>query len=661
MPSNKFIDSNKSEILRNWLANVDLSDANISSVEQQIMIALQKSISNNLWHPQLINPFSDPINLDELLGDFILGSNGQITYNAKRLDSIFEVLSDVNNTLKSDLDTLDKVVLEATDQVNKFNLALPLQNIQYFWINDNFNNNLFVDPKKSTVLVDTDYSQVTLATGTLDVITDYKFSIDHGATNGIPGANLIVVDPGQNGTASLEPIPILEATNTRTLTSLSDSDPTTWFEIERNFILPTQKVIMEGRAYTYSQAGQPQDIKAITNNLDWKAIIKWDDGLVQDGGDGNGLPIAEFVDASTIKDNIVAMKLVATFQNSVPLTAIKILPFVRSDASPINIDLISVLIDNIWVDIAKDVVLGSNVATTKLANSILNRTGTSNVGSIYTIPTSRPITAISFSLSSKPYTPQYGFGHIFQDVLTAYRTERNYIFFNSVDHWTAWGRIAFNTTAPTLTVENGGPKIIGAITGAANAANSIISGVQSLVPNAAKTSVLGSALGSIGTWLGAAAPYIGGILALNALVGGIFHVDKSATVTDSRRGYDIFTGMRSAIAIRDISFIRSEYVSNSTLYSVKRSFPANVTKVALFVDEKIPESWGSGQWISYYVSEDGNNWVPIKKLVDNSFTNAYVPKAPIRDIYFRADFVGNPSDPFTTPELNNYTLQGLPA
>lgn len=700
----KFTQENKAENIRRWLATIDLQSADILQTERDIYTALVKSNKKKYWLSTPIAPLAEPVDLNALVGDLLTDANEEIRYQASRLDDFYSWLSETNNVLKSEIETVEKAVTQATDDIQEITLVIGDENINFYWVSDSFNNNSFVDPV-STTLIDTDYGMATLGPQELQAIVGFTPTIDREVTNGIPGANLYIVNPGKRGLVNQEPQPILETTDTRNFGSIFDADPSTWFEVERNFIPPKQKMKMEfGRAFSYSESGEEKVVKEVTWNYDWKAIVSWPDGWQEGGPDGKGIELAEFRDLDL--ENPVATNALVNPDNSyqkdpttrlafnlvldIPtsLSAIKLLPFTREDSSPITVETLEVVADGNTIAVTKDVELGTNRSTTRLQREILRRTGVQLVGSVFSIPTDRDISSIRVVLSSSPTPVKNNFAHIFKDVLTEYRTERNHVLWRSVNTWRDWGRVPYSTDVPKVTSSSSRPAIVGTLMGAAGAAYSLgkifndiqgpkttnaianalssssngsVFGVLSTVAQATQVARIGGTLGAVGSWLGKAVPILGAILALDQLVGGFFSIDKSSNVLEGRVGYDIFKGSRSAVGLRDLTLVKTTYSPESILQSIKREFPGLVSKVGLFVDEYIPEHWGTGDWITYFVSVDGTTWTTIPKLTDSTLDKSLVLTTPTKTIFFKAILKGNTSDIYHSPALRHYSLQGLPS
>jgi hypothetical protein len=122
-------------------------------------------------------------------------------------------------------------------------------------------------------------------------------------------------------------------------------------------------------------------------------------------------------------------------------------------------------------------------------------------------------------------------------------------------------------------------------------------------------------------------------------------------------GYDIFDGYRSNIAIRDISIRKIEYSESSEFYSTKRIFPRAVTKIGLIVDATVPPQWKQGDWITYYLSVDGNNWQKVTPLSSTNIENSLTLSTATDTVYYRFSIIKDSNDKTNTPKVNNIAIQ----
>lgn len=681
------MNNNEISALRRWLGTVNFRSADVQSVEQQIYVALHRSHRKKRWSSQNIAPFSEVIDLDALVGELLNGAHEEIRFQASRVDTVYNLLNSANNEIKARLETVEKLTTEASSTIQDLFLVEGSGNSDFVWISDSFNSSVFTDPN-STIQVDSDYGAVTLQPETMEVLGNYTFALDKEVTKGLPGCNLLVLDSSFSGSSEKEPTAVLEALDTRSFANVFDGDPTTWFEIERNFISPKQRVTLNGRAWKTSEVGKEEDVLKITNSLDWKAYVQWGEGAEVDQGlDGGGIYLAEFVDLgkelqgpTDPKKYAARLAFEITLLEPQPISILKISPLKReTQTEGIQVESIRVLADGEWIDVAADIELGTNKSTTRLQRDLLRRTGFQEVGSLFSIPTDRNIQSIRIVLYSNPEIAPRGLGHIFRDFLHQHRSERNHGLWRSVDKWKEWARDPINKTPPTLvslfnpqTKLSGAAVVQGLQTGTAvgqvttkGTQPSRITATDYLTGQAAIKTVSAGAKALSGmafgaTWLAKAVPVLGATIFLGDLVGKLFSYSHSDEIIDGRQGYDIFRGWRAGIGIRELDLMRMTYKSEGTFYSKKRSFSKPVSRIGLFVDEGIPEGWEPGDWLSYYISLDGTTWVPLPKLTETTLERAYVPPSPVTDVYFRCDIKGNPRDVFRSPALYHYTLSGLP-
>ena len=609
---------NQAQQAKNHFSQIDLGSADINAIETGIYNALTATLANTRWSAYPIAPLASPVNLSDLFGDMFTGSQQEMLYHAQRIDNVYSNLVNINNVLKSRLSGVESVLTSASESIQALGSQTINQAQAYFWVSDNFSSTSKINTTETTALIDTDYGQASLnATGTTRV-TNLSVSVDYINTNGIPGCNLEVLDSISSSDPGKPPQVTLNTANTVNLSNMFDGDPTTWFEVERNFIPPVQNMTMQNRAWI-SGNGLPENVISVTRNLDWLVTITWPN-YINSGPKGLGVPIAEFLDANkTVKDTSVNFVFTITLAEPKQLSFINILPYSRNGET-ITLSSMQILVGTQWFTIASNTALGTNANTTVLQSTILNQIGTQAVGSLYPIPTTQPVSQVKISLKSTPVAAPFGLAHTFQDEEQSYRTQRNYLFFNTVDKWTAWGRIPISTNPINISTNK--------------------------VPSFPGESLLTGGLSDV----------------LNAVIpGGLFGTQHSQTVIADVKGYDIFNGSRAAIGIRDIGLSLIQYGTQATLQSTELKFSGNVTNIGLVAAQTIPESWGSGNWIEYYISEDSSTWTQLHPLTDTTIQNTYVTSRPLDTCYFKAVFNGNTSDVNHSAILSNYALFGVPA
>jgi hypothetical protein len=704
----RFLQDAQVEDIRKWITYVDLSTVNVLEIEQQLYQVLAKSQGHQIWRPQPIAPLSEPSNLQELVGDHLNGAQQEIFYQTQRTDNIYRWVNETNNSLTIQLESAEKLTTEASNAIQDIVVVASQDHQFFYWISETFNNTQFIDPLNTQALLDTDHGLVALSPEKVENVQDVTLEILHDETKGIPGCNLLIIDRGNAGGPEKEPEPILERSSNTDFGNVLDADPNTWFEIERNFIPPKQKLSRFGRAFVQNTAGQEMDVVQVTADLDWRAYVQWwDTQNVDSGADGKGVQLAEFksIEDSTITqnnlsytqtggyDNRSCLAFSIKYNNPQPLSYVSIVPYMRS-GQKLKVDSITAYAQDLAINIAQNVEASPTSNTLTLLNQdILRRTGAQTVGGLYAIPTNRDITKIEVRLSGDPYKAPYGLGHPFQEQLEATRHEQRVVFFSIVSHEETWSRIALNQTPRQIIADFSAPKLFGSLPqdlfsllglgdnlfgqlrtiqnttqqvggGIADLLNSIgqTKAATDVLKGAGKAGgALGGLLGGLGGFLGKALPVVGGILAIGDVVSTLFGSHTDSAVIETRKGTDIFDGWRSSVGLRSLATLRIKFASVSQVQSVQRQFQGPVKKIGLFAEELIPVGWGPGDWISYFISVDGQNWTQVSKTTDATLDGGIVLEQPTDLIYFKIILRGNSSDPFTSPQCKHIALQGLPA
>jgi len=432
----RFFEDAKVENAKRWFGEIDLTNADISQVEDSINEALVRSKNRPQWQPEPIAPYAEPINLDELIGDHFRGAYDELAYQADRTTNIYTAINQTNNVWKAELEGVEKAITEASDALQSITFAVTDDPKKYYWLSDTFNSSTFID-SKSTVLVDTDYGNCTLP------ITSFKninFNATVDTTQAIsdqilPGAPLLIlgVTYGTHGTAKgkkqmkadyldasiadsgRDPQVTLEGADTINLASLNDADPSSWFEVEKNWIPKNQPVVNQGVSWVYNTSGTKKNIleQGVTKGLDWEIYTQWPNST-----ECNKVSLATFeedVQTGTSLNKAICLNIIITPETPVALSMLDIKPFIRynvsKEAPEITIDSIIAVSENNEIEIAKGVKLGSNTSATKMEAEVLRRTGYQTTGSVFFMPTDRLISSIKIKLSSNAVTVDKGLAH----------------------------------------------------------------------------------------------------------------------------------------------------------------------------------------------------------------------------------------------------------
>jgi len=676
----------ENEILKDWLNRVDTTGADLPEIERNLSVTLAKGAANRGdWAPAPIAPLAEPTDLDAMTGDLARFYAGKIRSTAVHTDTLFDRLVELNNVLASEMESANKALTEASDDVQVVTSMTQDQISQYVWVAESFNNNLNIDTTRTTALIDTDYGQVSLPPQEFANIQDYGVEIPSSSIVGIPGCNLLVLDLTSPGSAEKGPEPTLEKADTTNISTMFDNNSQTWFEMERNFIPKVQPLRRAGRSLVYELGGKPENVLEETKNYDWRATVVLPDGSTKTGSDGKGELIAEFIedtDPSGLEKNDTQVTIKFNLTTPQPLSEIRINPYLRPGQGDLVIEQIDVVTQGTNIVVAKN--KKANIETTSLRTlekEVLRRTGSQTVGSMFEVPTDRDINQIIVKLRGKT-VPVKGLAHPFAEEEVETKTTRRFLFIPSKSTKTEWNRKPISESGKVIGSNSSTSNILGALSpilqsimGGSSSALSTISSVGSLVSSIASTpkalnlgskdvaglgKILGG-LGKVGSVISSVVPIVGAVLSIGDLANAAFGTSRTSQVIGQASGYDIFKGFRSCISIRDIGLLRVVYAPAAEIVTKKLVFPRRVTKIGLIVDHSIPADWAQGDWVKYYLSLDGVEWKPVLPLSDTTLENSLTLDKPADAVYVKAVLLGSSDDLHRSPKINNIVLQGLPA
>ena len=595
--------------------------------------------------------------------------NDVLAKAAQNIDQSYTYLKEINNQTESKMESLTTAI----DSL-KANLASTLVTdfgAQALIVSDTFKNTTQIDETNSSGLIDTTNGEVSLAYSKYEQITNYVKTIDQTLTQGNPGCYSEIANLNYNQGSTKAPLVSMFPTS-NDFSAIDDGSTTTWFELERVFIPPTQKVTQLERSYVSSEIGVIQDVDKITQDFDWKIKISWN------GTDFVDTALGDFTDPDNTTDSLNA-KLVFSLDLDTPtnLSFITLKPLFKNN-NQIILDKLEVYTNNRWVTLQSDIDLGLKNGINKY---LVNESTLEGYTTQITVDS--PIEKIKVYFTGGLYQTQYGIAHKFKDVYSKHRTERNNGLWRSADTWEQWGRVAVDSTVPAYTVTNQRNGLVGSIInigstiiGANNAINASktktsggVLGTVAKIGSAASlgaSGVLGSglqkilgsgAVAQLGTVASAIAPYVIGLQLLDQVVGGLFSVNKTVTTLDSQLGWDVFKAYKSSVCIKELILGRITYEDSSTITSLPLYFKKPVTRVALYVDEEIPNNWPQSQYTTYSVSTDGQTWYEISRL--STLSNGYVEFPSTQQIYYKIDFKKYSEDNYRTPKVKNIVIQGL--
>jgi len=103
---------------------------------------------------------------------------------------------------------------------------------------------------------------------------------------------------------------------------------------------------------------------------------------------------------------------------------------------------------------------------------------------------------------------------------------------------------------------------------------------------------------------------------------GVARVGSADTTED----WDIFTGERYSIGIREIRLLRREFEARASAEFGPFDFDQPASYLSITSTVTIPEQFGSGDWIKLYVSSDGITWSAVVEgtIIDFPYRRAYL-------------------------------------
>ena len=647
------------------LDSIDLTNGDFYKLQSDLTQAYYNQFKVTDSQLDLIPKTAELGSVSEFLYPSLDKINQVLSKSTKRLDESYSALAKLNNQTSSKIESV-------TTLLNKFkiNLASSIATdfgVEGLIVSDNFKTDALININQSTGLLDTSEGVLSLPITFYSTVDNLKLVVDRDLTKGNPGSYSEISNLDFSRGVSKQPL-VSYYPISKDISGLADAQANTWFELERVFVPPTQKVTQIERAYIASEVGIVQNVKKITQDFDWKISVSWD------GETSEEKELVEFIDPDFTKQSLNT-ELVMSLQLAVPtkLSFINIKPLFKQ-SNQILLRKLEVLTNNKWVTVQTDIDLSSTNGLNKLLVA-----GLTSDGYTTQVPLDTEVQEVKFHFIGGVYLTKFGIAHSFKDVYNERRTERNHGLWRTADTWQEWGRVPVSSFVPKFTSESQPNKLVGTlinvgstITGANGAINSLAGNKSGLVgkgiPTAQGTAIFGSktqqaivgssALNSLNTLASTISPYVVGLQALDQIVGGLFQVDKSVTLLDTKTGYDVFKAYKSSVTLREIILGNINYGDKAIFISKPLMFVKPVTRVALFPEEDIPSSWPEGNYTSYSVSNDGLNWIPISK--NSTLSDGYVEfTEPTKQVFYRAEIVGFTEDTHTSVKIKNIVIQGL--
>lgn len=663
MPFSDLFLQDRSDVLRKWLESVDITEADVFAMERFIQKALLESEEPIVWeYMPKIGKLAEPVNLNNLVGDLLNGAYQEVRYLAGRIDRVYSYANAYSNILKLGVENLETTSTELLSKTKRVLTSISVNSVKSYWIGESFNNTVNVDLQKTIAFVDTDAGVLTLPPETLRAVTPIRVEVLGLKNKELPGVNMLPMSVDMKSPDSEPTVNLYGDQFGKNINAVIDSDPVSALVVERNYVRANQKVSQRGRAYVYDPAGEEKSVQDITKGFDWDVTVSWPDGLKYD------TKLAEFV-TSTNPSSVepISLKIRVVFEESSNISFIRIIPEVEP-GSEIRIQrVVAQTVSGDSLEIAREVradARGLKTYNSVRTNDFLSSVGESTKGWFLPIPFSKDVTSVDINLESPAREVQY-LAHPFKEVQKKIRTERRTFGIRSVKKRYVWNREPLDSQPKQLkSSESFGfindVKSLGANAFSASAAASAASKAIGSVFTGGSGPAVAGKLASLGKFLGTVGNI--SILATAAAQIGkaLFGTKKTIEVVDSRVGYDLFTGYRACIKIRDISGYTVTYKSFGEYYSTKLTFPTAVNTFGFFSEVQVPESWGGVEnWVSFYISFDGENFTQVPSRLDALSPEAIKSDSPVRDVWVKIVLSGNSADPYHSPTVTNFAVQGV--
>ena len=644
--------------LNDRLQDINLSNADTVDLQSQLLTAAKNASQQPNWYWRGFNPLVDAFNITELVEEPLLNSKACIESLASDLDTILPELSSLNNFVQSDFDTTDRHLAEVAEALNGVLLAKKQTTADSLWVHDSFNNKSKVGAT-TTCFVDSDKGRLSLIPSAYKTVDNVDININSSTLNGIPGCNMLVLDV-KNTNQNTEPTPTLEKGELTNLSNMTDGNNLTWFELERNFVPKIQPLRRVGRSWVTEPGAPSQDVNAATAGYDWDVDITFSDST-----DKKKEKYAIFV-SDVISSVNSTYDTTCTIRVSLaipqPLSYVNIVPFLRSNYPNTILQSLSVVTSDREVPLASDVDLGNENLVSKTQSKIFNRPTTD--GSLFVVPTTDIVKEIIIKLRGVPAPVVTKLAHKYREEEIAQRTQRNYLFIPSVSHSTYWNRKPSQDTPSTASITRNAPSLLGNLQPAINTVQSIyqtlgvgsniIPGNNQIPVGVDLSKILGSkSAGQVLNFLGKANAYLVAAQVVSDVVSNAFAVETTRQLLTEKKGYDLFAGYRSYVAIRDISLLVTQYSQVAEFTSVKHVLAKPVSNLKLSAGVDVPGFWGSGDWVKFSISTDGLSWQSVE--LDNTISLSN----PTDSVFVRVMLKGNPTDPYHSPFITHYSVQGF--
>ena len=632
---------NQVEELKNALARGDIV-SEVEILQRLTSILAQSSSSDKSTIQPPVMRLGDILMRDQLVGP-MRALERDLQLLKARLDKLEQTYTQFFNLCTAELQGLKSSASKLLEYYDSAVLDTAEGDPNVLWAFDGFRSLDKTDLTLTTANVDIDGGVLTLGIESEENIAPQsKVVVVPSSAVGVPGCNHLVgsINYGTNPDVNHEPEVALAPGSETALQPINvlDGNPSTRFDWEVNIVPRNQKLVKYGASYIADDSGKEEDIYKVTSGYGFTMFISWDGTNVDRGPGGKGFKTM-YLSGNDGKDQDgkdipteATCELQFLFDDVKSISAVKVLPGLVS-GGPVIVDRISVTTNGVdWIPITTAPTALTpevNDLTVNYASRLVPiKTGGSTalfwispVGSEGIVG----VRGISMVLRHR---------YVGDSVLLAHK------YYAQVDEVKVTKRIFLfrKSHIEKRITRQPGPEVV----------TSLYNTTTSALAKAAAGFV---AFGPVGAIL-SQIPVIGDAF---AGVASLFYNKKTEVLSSKMlEAYDVFRGIRHAVSIKDVQLLSRRYKQNSVYVSKPFVFSEPVRSLTLSVLSNVPREFSSGQWLRYYVSVNGEDWIEC----ENDKT---VSISPSKEVYVKIE-LSRPVDlPGFTPVVYNYSIAAVPA
>jgi len=421
--------------------------------------------------------------------------------------------------------------------------------------------------------------------------------IDRQNSVGIPGNNMVIASV-QSQDKGLPEVKLVSETDAHANILLAfDSSLDTWFEWERNMIIPTQKLSeIDGCMYMADSSGVERNVQQVTGGHGWTVSVFYP-GFDQPV---KNVPLAEFKSEPGPNDLPARLAMEISFSEVINGAWFECVPYHIGGRSTL-VEKLWLSEDGVnWKEVATPVRLPVDRGDEKPFRIYLNRVKYMRI----------------WFRSGGWYMPRQGFGHVFAAAFMKETRKSSLFGFiplpSSTSRWVERLPTEEAQVGTIAVYEDGNVKLASRVLGGAI-------GLATGVSMKVMTQIIGNAaVAALGAWAAPVAFVLGAII-----FGGLVSTKVTREVERTVQGIDVFKGWRSALGIRELRVVQRTYSSSgewvSPVYTLRRA----VRQLQVWAQDEVPEGTelryqiraGEGDWID--VDVHGNNTITLADQTDS--------------------------------------------